>query len=136
MSKEDTIIQTVFKVSNRTKGEALIYNVLAKCENKTDLIKNALFHYIVNIQNGFTIDRAFPYDEIDKYTSLEKEKVVYVNNQSYGQISHTNDNQYELENEDDIYNNDELDNSDDNEYDEEYEEYEDNNYEDDNMDLL
>lgn len=129
MSKEDTIIQTVFKVSNRTKGEALIYNVLAKCENKTDLIKNALFHYIVNIQNGIIIDRAFPYNEIDKYTSLEKEKFVYVNNQSYGQIGYNNGSQEEFDGDSD----DEL-NEDD--YEDDVVSSEENEYEYDNMDIL
>lgn len=131
MSKGDSgVVQTIFKVSNKTKGEALIFDVLSKCENKTDLIKNALFHYIVNIQNGNIIDRAYPYNEIEKYTELEKERIIYGHNFNYDHISHTNSSQEEFDDsDDDNYDDDNYDDSDD-------DNYEENEYEDDNMDII
>lgn len=130
MSK-DGVVQTIFKVSNKTKGEALIFDVLSNCENKTDLIKNALFYYIVNIQNGNIIDRAYPYNVIEKYTELEKDKVIYSHNMPYNYVSNNTSNQEE-------YNDDEFDED---EYDEGYDEEEldkdeYNEYEDDNMDII
>ena len=126
MSK-DGVVQTIFKVSNKTKGEALIFDVLSKCENKTDLIKNALFHYIVNIQNGNIIDRAYPYNEIEKYTELEKNKLIYSHNFGYDYTNHISGNQEEF---DDSYEEDEEDSSC------EDENYEEENYEDDNFDIV
>lgn len=115
MSK-DGVVQTIFKVSNKTKGESLIFDVLSKCENKTDLIKNALFHYIINIQNGNIIDRAYPYNEIEKYTELGKERIVYSHGSSYNYINNINDNNND-NNINDSNDDDNINDSDDEEYD-------------------
>lgn len=123
MSK-DGVVQTIFKVSNKTKGEALIFDVLSNCENKTDLIKNALFYYIVNIQNGNIIDRAYPYNVIEKYTELEKDRIIYSHNMPYSYVDNNGGNQEEYDEEE--YN----------ELDEEDEELDINEYEDDNMDII
>ena len=50
------------------KGDGLIFDVIDKCEegkNKTDLIKNALFYYILHIQNGMAVDKNYPYNMVE-----------------------------------------------------------------------
>ena len=91
MAKDENVLQTLLKVSKKgDKSDMLIFDVLSKCEKKTDLIKNALFNYIVNIQNGNIIDRAYPYNQIEKFTDLEKEKVIYNYSNSSNNITTSN----------------------------------------------
>lgn len=136
MAKEESVIQTIFKVSNKSKGEALIMEVLSKCENKTDLIKNALFNYIINIQNGNIIDRAYPYNQVGKFTNIEKENIVYNNNFKAEYISNVNDDNEKHFNNETINQGHGTDSED--EYEDEYEDednYE-NEHEEDNLDFI
>lgn len=132
MAKDENVMQTLLKVSKKgDKSDVLIFEVLSKCEKKTDLIKNALFNYIINIQNGNIIDRAYPYNQIEKFTELEKEKVIY----NYSNISNGVTTSNNANDDDDNYYND----KDNNEYeDDEYEdiEVEENQYEEDNSDIF
>ena len=47
-SKKNDKFQYLLKI-DRNKEE-ILYNVLSLCDNKSDLIKDALFHYINKIQ--------------------------------------------------------------------------------------
>ena len=52
MAKDDNLLKVLLRVNSEgDASECLIFDVLSNCKNKTDLIKNALFNYIVNIQN-------------------------------------------------------------------------------------
>lgn len=131
MAKDENVLQTLLKVSRKgDKSDMLIFDVLSKCEKKTDLIKNALFNYIVNIQNGNIIDRAYPYNQIEKFTDLEKEKVIY--NYSNASNNITTFNSSDDDNDDNYDSYDSDDNS------EEIEdiETEENQYEEDNSDIF
>ena len=51
------------------KGDGLIFDVIDKCDegkSKTDLIKNALFYYILHIQNGMAVDKNYPYNMVEE----------------------------------------------------------------------
>ena len=147
MAKDENVMQTLLKLNRRGNStDTLLFDVLSKCDNKTDLIKNALFNYIINIQNGTIIDRSYPYNEVEKYTEIGKERVVYSYNSSYnssygkGNFESNSDNVYDDEQYSNNYDDEEQysDNYDDEEYEEyeEYEEEEENEYEDGNVSLF
>ena len=140
MAKDDNLLKVLLRVNSEgDASECLIFDVLSNCKNKTDLIKNALFNYIVNIQNGSIIDRAYPYNSVEKFTNIERERVIYAGTLSGKFESEANQEFYNNEN---SFNNETEDN--DIDYIENVEEdiitennqSEDNQYEDDNMDLI
>ncbi len=139
MAKDENIVQTLLKVSRKSdKNERLMFEVLSKCEKKTDLIKNALFNYIVNIQNGKIIDRAYPYTELERFIQIENDKEVCdcnskdgdsITDDSVGNIGQEEDknyNQNDNSQDDSSYK--------DNDYDDDEDDHEDD-YEDENLDI-
>ena len=144
MAKDENVLQTLLKVKKvgGDRTEALLFDVLSKCDNKTDLIKNALFNYIVNIQNGNIIDRAYPYNMIDRFLDISTPQSVYAPYPPRDSLSTSVISSLAPQEEDgssqDQYNEDKTDNEDE-VIDEELEEVEDEeeeDYEDDNMDVF
>ena len=117
-------------------GDGLIFDVLDKCNDRTDLIKNALFYYILHIQNGMAIDKSYPYGEIDgihvdglnRYLPVTNSIVDPSRIPNYIDEEDYDDNESDSEEE---YSQDDYKG----EY-EEYEEVEEENYEDDNLDMF
>ena len=113
-------------------GDGLIFDVLDKCNDRTDLIKNALFYYILHIQNGMAIDKSYPYGEIDgihvdglnRYLPVTNNIVDPSRIPNYIDEEDYDDNESDSEEE---YSQDDY---------EEYEEVEEENYEDDNLDMF
>ena len=113
-------------------GDGLIFDVLDKCNDRTDLIKNALFYYILHIQNGMAIDKSYPYGEIDgihvdglnRYLPVTNSIVDPSRIPNYLDEGDYDDNESDSEEE---YSQDDH---------EEYEEVEEENYEDDNLDMF
>jgi hypothetical protein len=152
VKKDENVLQTLLKINRKgDKTDALLFDVLSNCDNKTDLIKNALFNYIVNIQNGNIIDRAYPYNQVGKFMDVSAQQVAYTpvsQNTTTSFIQEeqmafdTTKNDY-IEKEDsqnsidESNDNDHNDNNynDYNDYQEDDEDDFDNEYEDDNLDL-
>ena len=117
-------------------GDGLIFDVLDKCNDRTDLIKNALFYYILHIQNGMAIDKSYPYGEIDgihvdglnRYLPVTNSIVDpsripnYIDEEDYDDNESDSEEGYSQDDYEDEY--------------EEYEEIEEENYEDDNLDMF
>lgn len=117
-------------------GDGLIFDVLDKCNDRTDLIKNALFYYILHIQNGMAIDKSYPYGEINgiyvdglnRYLPVTNSIVDpsripnYIDEEDYDDNESDSEEEYSQDNYEDEY--------------EEYEEVEEENYEDDNLDMF
>lgn len=117
-------------------GDGLIFDVLDKCNDRTDLIKNALFYYILHIQNGMAIDKSYPYGEIDgihvdglnRYLPVTNSIVDpsripnYIDEEDYDDNEPDSEEEYSQDDYEDEY--------------EEYEEVEEENYEDDNLDMF
>ena len=117
-------------------GDGLIFDVLDKCNDRTDLIKNALFYYILHIQNGMAIDKSYPYGEIDgihvdglnRYLPVTNSIVDpsripnYIDEEDYDDNESYSEEKYSQDDYEDEY--------------EEYEEVEEENYEDDNLDMF
>ena len=117
-------------------GDGLIFDVLDKCNDRTDLIKNALFYYILHIQNGMAIDKSYPYGEIDgihvdglnRYLPVTNSIVDpsripnYIDEEDYDDNESYSEEEYSQDDYEDEY--------------EEYEEIEEENYEDDNLDMF
>ena len=117
-------------------GDGLIFDVLDKCNDRTDLIKNALFYYILHIQNGMAIDKSYPYGEINgihvdglnRYLPVTNNIVDpsripnYIDEEDYDDNESDSEEEYSQDNYEDEY--------------EEYEEVEEENYEDDNLDMF
>lgn len=62
MSKEDKL-SLLFKLDRIKDG--IMYDVLSVADDRTNLLKNALFYYIYEIEKGKTIDRSYPYNKIN-----------------------------------------------------------------------
>ena len=117
-------------------GDGLIFDVLDKCNDRTDLIKNALFYYILHIQNGMAIDKSYPYGEINgihvdglnRYLPVTNSIVDpsripnYIDEEDYDDNESDSEEGYSQDDYEDEY--------------EEYEEIEEENYEDDNLDMF
>ena len=117
-------------------GDGLIFDVLDKCNDRTDLIKNALFYYILHIQNGMAIDKSYPYGEINgihvdglnRYLPVTNSIVDpsripnYIDEEGYNDNESDSEEEYSQDDYEDEY--------------EEYEEIEEENYEDDNLDMF
>lgn len=117
-------------------GDGLIFDVLDKCNDRTDLIKNALFYYILHIQNGMAIDKSYPYGEIDgihvdglnRYLPVTNSIVDpsripnYIDEEDYDNNESDSEEEYSQDDYEDEY--------------EEYEEVEEENYEDGNLDMF
>lgn len=117
-------------------GDGLIFDVLDKCNDRTDLIKNALFYYILHIQNGMAIDKSYPYGEIEgihvdglnRYLPVTNSIVDpsripnYIDEEDYDDNESYSEEEYSQDDYEDEY--------------EEYEEIEEENYEDDNLDMF
>ena len=117
-------------------GDGLIFDVLDKCNDRTDLIKNALFYYILHIQNGMAIDKSYPYGEINgihvdglnRYLPVTNSIVDpsripnYIDEEDYDDNESYSEEKYSQDDYEDEY--------------EEYEEIEEENYEDDNLDMF
>ena len=117
-------------------GDGLIFDVLDKCNDRTDLIKNALFYYILHIQNGMAIDKSYPYGEINgihvdglnRYLPVTNSIVDpsripnYIDEEDYDDNESDSEEEYSQDDYEDEY--------------EEYEEIEEENYEDDNLDMF
>ena len=117
-------------------GDGLIFDVLDKCNDRTDLIKNALFYYILHIQNGMAIDKSYPYGEINgihvdglnRYLPVTNSIVDpsripnYIDEEDYDDNKSYSEEEYSQDDYEDEY--------------EEYEEIEEENYEDDNLDMF
>lgn len=117
-------------------GDGLIFDVLDKCNDRTDLIKNALFYYILHIQNGMAIDKSYPYGEINgihvdglnRYLPVTNSIVDpsripnYIDEEDYDNNESDSEEEYSQDDYEDEY--------------EEYEEVEEENYEDDNLDMF
>lgn len=117
-------------------GDGLIFDVLDKCNDRTDLIKNALFYYILHIQNGMAIDKSYPYGEINgihvdglnRYLPVTNSIVDpsripnYIDEEDYDDNESDSEEEYSQDDYEDEY--------------KEYEEVEEENYEDDNLDMF
>lgn len=116
-------------------GDGLIFDVLDKCEsrNKTDLIKNALFYYILHIQNGMAIDKSYPYgaiqeihvDGLNRYLPITNSIIDpsripnHIEEDEYDDTEYDNEDDYDQDNydQDDYeYEEDDIDDEDDDEY--------------------
>ena len=101
MSREDTL-SLLFKLDKIRDG--LMYDILSVTDDKTNLLKNALFYYIHEIEKGKVIDRSYPYNKVNirldiveenisKNTIVEEiEEVEEINQNEYEIIEDDNDN--------------------------------------------
>ena len=101
MSREDKL-SLVFKLDKIRDG--LMYDILSVTDDKTNLLKNALFYYIHEIEKGKVIDRSYPYNKVNirldiveenisKNTIVEEiEEVEEINQNEYEIIEDDNDN--------------------------------------------
>ena len=107
------------------KGDGLIFDVIDKCDegkSKTDLIKNALFYYILHIQNGMAIDKNYPYNMVDEIHVEGLNRYLPITN-SFVDLNkypkdYDEDESYDNDTDDDIDDENEFDNFDEDEYDE------------------
>ena len=101
MSREDKL-SLLFKLDKIRDG--LMYDILSVTDDKTNLLKNALFYYIHEIEKGKVIDRSYPYNKVNirldiveenisKNTIVEEiEEVEEINQDEYEIIEDDNDN--------------------------------------------
>lgn len=101
MSREDKL-SLLFKLDKIRDG--LMYDILSVTDDKTNLLKNALFYYIHEIEKGKVIDRSYPYNKVNirldiveenisKNTIVEEiEEVKEINQNEYEIIEDDNDN--------------------------------------------
>lgn len=101
MSREDKL-SLLFKLDKIRDG--LMYDILSVTDDKTNLLKNALFYYIHEIEKGKVIDRSYPYNKVNirldiveenisKDTIVEEiEEVEEINQNEYEIIEDDNDN--------------------------------------------
>ena len=101
MSREDKL-SLLFKLDKIRDG--LMYDILSVTDDKTNLLKNALFYYIHEIEKGKVIDRSYPYNKVNirldiveenisKNTIVEEiEEVEDINQNEYEIIEDDNDN--------------------------------------------
>ena len=101
MSREDKL-SLLFKLDKIRDG--LMYDILSVTDDKTNLLKNALFYYIHEIEKGKVIDRSYPYNKVNirldiveenisKNTIVEEiEEVEEINQNEYEIIEDNNDN--------------------------------------------
>ena len=101
MSREDKL-SLLFKLDKIRDG--LMYDILSVTDDKTNLLKNALFYYIHEIEKGKVIDRSYPYNKVNirldiveenisKNTIVEEiEEVEEINQNEYEIIDDDNDN--------------------------------------------
>ena len=101
MSREDKL-SLLFKLDKIRDG--LMYDILSVTDDKTNLLKNALFYYIHEIEKGKVIDRSYPYNKVNirldiveenisKNTIVEDiEEVEEINQNEYEIIEDDNDN--------------------------------------------
>ena len=101
MSREDKL-SLLFKLDKIRDG--LMYDILSVTDDKTNLLKNALFYYIHEIEKGKVIDRSYPYNKVNirldiveenisKNTIVEEiEEVEEINQHEYEIIEDDNDN--------------------------------------------
>ena len=101
MSREDKL-SLLFKLDKIRDG--LMYDILSVTDDKTNLLKNALFYYIHEIEKGKVIDRSYPYNKVNiwldiveenisKNTIVEEiEEVEEINQNEYEIIEDDNDN--------------------------------------------
>lgn len=114
MAKDDSKLQIQLKIDETKDRE--IFNVLKVTDNKSDFIKDALFHYVYLIEQGGVINRNYPYNRVNikldiPYIEDENTNAKSNNNtNSYEQVTQLSDNEIEV----------------DDEYEDEYEEYDDN----------
>ena len=102
MSREDKL-SLLFKLDKIRDG--LMYDILSVTDDKTNLLKNALFYYIHEIEKGKVIDRSYPYNKVNirldiveenisKNTIVEEiEEVEEINQNEYEIIEDDNDNE-------------------------------------------
>lgn len=72
-SKKNDKFQYLLKI-DRNKEE-ILYNVLSLCDNKADLIKDALFHYINKIELGEVINRHYPYNKLNIKLEIKPQEI-------------------------------------------------------------
>ena len=72
-SKKNDKFQYLLKI-DRNKEE-ILYNVLSLCDNKSDLIKDALFHYINKIELGEVINRHYPYNKLNIKLEIKPQEI-------------------------------------------------------------
>ena len=72
-SKKNDKLQYLLKI-DRNKEE-ILYNVLSLCDNKSDLIKDALFHYINKIELGEVINRHYPYNKLNIKLEIKPQEI-------------------------------------------------------------
>ena len=101
MSREDKL-SLLFKLDKIRDG--LMYDILSVTDDKTNLLKNALFYYIHEIEKGKVIDRSYPYNKVNikldiveenisKDTIVEEiEEMEEINQNEYEIIEDDNDN--------------------------------------------
>ena len=101
MSREDKL-SLLFKLDKIRGG--LMYDILSVTDDKTNLLKNALFYYIHETEKGKVIDRSYPYNKVNirldiveenisKNTIVEEiEEVEEINQNEYEIIEDDNDN--------------------------------------------
>ena len=101
MSREDKL-SLLFKLDKIRDG--LMYDILSVTDDKTNLLKNALFYYIHEIEKGKVIDRSYPYNKVNirldiieenisKDTKVEEiEEMEEINQNEYEIIEDDNDN--------------------------------------------
>lgn len=74
MSTQDNKISFLFKLDNLKDG--ILYDVFSITDEKTNLLKNALFYYINAIEQGKIVDRCYPYNKVNiKIDILPKDDI-------------------------------------------------------------
>lgn len=94
MSREDKL-SLLFKLDKIRDG--LMYDILSVTDDKTNLLKNALFYYIHEIEKGKVIDRSYPYNKVNIRLDIVEENIsknTIV--EEIGEVEEINQNEYEI----------------------------------------
>ena len=94
MSREDKL-SLLFKLDKIRDG--LMYDILSVTDDKTNLLKNALFYYLHEIEKGNVIDRSYPYNKVNIRLDIVEENIsknTIV--EEIGEVEEINQNEYEI----------------------------------------
>lgn len=91
MSREDKL-SLLFKLDKIRDG--LMYDILSVTDDKTNLLKNALFYYIHEIEKGKVIDRSYPYNKVNIRLDIVEENIS--KDTIVEEMEEINQNEYEI----------------------------------------